>query len=337
MANDMTNDPVDSGTEPIPPAVDESSPSKAVNKFNDYLESPLETELGQAEGAVTVGCLAYEDSKSGSNIQVCRLEDALKVRAEYRGIQNCISTTLAAHSEGVSGNVAEYVVSETAIGGKLTTALEAIKAAKSQMAKVRGLVCKLEDAQKDSCNSEQCKAIDKGLPKSNGEKGLKRFNVEVSAIAEKTKELCVRTDGIFDVGVKYAGIQASINVACLTDAVALLKTDADNLVTDVADNGSALDDKITTHQEALDGEITGLGAALRGRQSGERFHATLTDLKAQLTEFSEEDCAVFDEANGKERIEEICTTAVTTFKTTSPCGDGQGGNNKFNTQDNPSC
>jgi uncharacterized protein YoxC len=337
MANEMNKDPDQSGTEPASPPVDESSPSKAVNKFNDYLESPLETDVKQATGAVTVGCLAYEDGKSGSNIRVCRLEDAHKVRAEYRGIQNCISSTLAAHAGGVKDSVVEYVVSETALSAKLTTALEAIKAAKKQMTKVRGIVCKLEDAQKDSCNSEQCKAIDKGLPMANGEKGLKRFNAEVSAIAEETKELCVRTDGIFDVGVKYAGIQASVNVACLTDAMTLLKKDADGLVTNVTENGTALDAKITTQQTALDGEIDGLGAALKGRLHGERYHAALLDLQIQLTDISGEDCSAFDEAAGKERIEEICTTAVTTFKTTSPCGDGQGGTNKFNTQDNPSC
>ncbi|MEO0734611.1 MAG: hypothetical protein AAFZ52_17375 [Bacteroidota bacterium] len=338
MANDMNQpDPEEPGTDPTPPTADETAPTKAVNKFNDYLNDPLKGQLDQAKGAVTVGCLAYEDGKSGTNIQVCRLEDAQKVRAEYRGIQNCVSTSLAAHAAGVSTAVASHVTTATALDTQLTTSLNAIKAAKNQLVVVRGLIGKLENALKDSCNADERNAINQHLPTVDGKGGLERFNFEVGEISTTTKDLCERVDSVFDVSVKYAGVQASVNVACLTDAVAKLKTDADALVTNVADNGTQLDAKVVTHQTALDGEITSLGGALFMRQHNERHHAALVDLEATLTTIVGQDCANFDEAGGLERIEAICTETVTTFKTSSPCPEEDNGTNKFNVQDQPSC
>ncbi|NJB86808.1 hypothetical protein GGR26_002585 [Lewinella marina] len=334
--NDTPQTPVDPGE--APPGGEEPTQTLCQKWFNDYLEKPLEIDLEVAEGAATVGCLGYDEGKIGTQLRVCRVEDARKIRGEYRGIKNCISTALAAHAAGVTANVTGYVDKQKVLETKLNKALEGIKAAKSGMAKVHALACKLETARKDSCNSEQCKAIDKGLPKVDGVGGLQRFNNKISAFQATISTLNGNADALFEMGIKYAGIQASTNVTSIKPMTDLLKQDADGLATDVTEQCAALDKKIAEQAEALAGEITGLSTALYLRQKTQLTHDFLSDLKADLTDIRDQDCGALDYAAAKDRLTVICETAVTTFNTTATCGEGEeSGGNKFNTQDAPSC
>ncbi len=337
MANEMNQGPQQTGDNGGQTPAGEDSPQTICQKwFNDYLESPLETDREVAQGAATVGCLGYDEGRVGTQLRVCRLEDARKVRAEYRGIKICISTALAAHAAGVTANVTGYVDKQKALEGKLKKALEAIKTAKSGMAKVHALACKLETARKDSCNSEQCKAIDKGLPKVDGVGGLERFKNGITGFRESISTLNGNADALFEMGIKYAGIQASTNVTSIKPMTDLLKASADSLATEVTEQSAALDKKIADHADALAGEITGLSTALYLRQNTQLTYDYLTELKTELEGIVGQGCADLDYASAKDRMTIICETAVTTFNTTATCSEERGGN-KFNTQDAPSC
>ncbi len=337
MANDMNDPqvPVDNGGEG--PGGEDSTQTLCQKWFNDYLENPLEADLERAAGAATVGSLGYDEGKIGTQLRVCRLEDVQKIRAEYRGIQTCISTTLAAHAAGVAVNVTGYVGKDKALEGKLNAALEAIKAIKTGMGKVHALACKLEAARKDSCNSEQCKAIDKGLPKVDQVGGLERFNKEITAIRERVTTVNGNADALFEMGIKYAGIQASTNVTSLKGMTDQLKTDADALAADVLAQAKALDTKLADQEVALATEITGLSTALYTRQTTKLAYDCLEELKTDLEEIVGQDCTQLDYEATNDRLRYLCETAVSTFDTTAGCGDQDGGGNKFNTQDAPSC
>lgn len=327
-------DPEDPGQE-MPD--NEETPLTLCQKwFNDYLEKPLEQDIKVAEGAAKVGCLGYDEGKISTQLRVCRLEDARKVRGEYLGIKNCISTTLSGHAAGVVANVTLYAEKEKALAEKLNKVLESVKAVKVGMAAVHGLSCKLETARKDSCNSEQCKAIDKGLPAVEGIGGLERFNSSIDEYRETISTLNGNADSLFEMSIKYAGIQASTNVATITPMAEKLKTDAEGLATDVTDQCTGLDKKIGEQGTALADEITGLSSALYTRHGTSMAHDFLTALKGELESVVDQQCADLDYATAKDELTQYCEAAITTFDTTSGC-DEEGGGNKFNIQDAPSC
>lgn len=343
MAKDINEDPKDpvgagedtSNTDPADP------PSLCTKKITDYQNEPLADDRESAAGAATVACLGYEENQSSVRLRLCRLEDARAVRGEYRAIRNCISTTMAAHAAGVSANVAVYEAKGGELTKNLDAALKALKAVKSQVALVNTLACKLETACNDSCTAEERKIIDKALGKDRFKRDANEIIKKVKGEKDEnglivTKGLSHHTDDLFDMGVKYAGIQASANVISLKPMAATLLETADGLATNVTEQMTSLDATLTTHQTELDAEVTGLSESLYERHTSDVSSASLEALNVELDEFADGKCEDLDYEASITTLIENCTAVVSTFDVAAGCPPG-GEDNKFNTQDATSC
>lgn len=336
---DQYEDPV----APNPPHGQGEDPiSKCRTWINNYLENPLEIDREKAAAEAKVACLGYEEGKISTQIRVCRLRDAQRVRTEYRDIQNCVSTTVAAHAGGVSANVTSYLDKEKELSTKLDAALAAIQAVKGQIGKVHSLCCKLETARTDSCNSEQIKEIKKKLPAdADDDAGLVRFNKETDAICDCAETANEKADDLVELGIKYSAIQATMNVTSLESLIKKLTDDATALATDVTDQAGVLDTKLTEHQTAVNAEIQELTTAIFGRKSTERASASLEMLHIELDiEIGNFNCEDLDKKNEEdntpmEQLEAYCDQVISTFEETAACGDEDDNGNKFNTQDAP--
>jgi len=276
--------------------------------------------------------MGYEESKVSTQIRVCRLQDAQKVRGEYQGIHNCVSTTLAAHADGIKGNVATYLEKNTALEDKLTTALESLKAVKSQMWKVREAACKLDAAREDSCNSEQIRALSDLGPNADGLSGNARFDADVTAIRDEVFNLYNSSDDLFEKGPKFAGVQAFMNIPSLESMAEKLKEDADALAGNVSGNAGELDQLIADCQTELGEEITALTGELFNKHNTELDSEFLDQLDVELENLASTDCAAMDHEADVELLESICLEVMGTFTQEIDCSNGEPGMNKFNSR-----
>ncbi|MEL6274513.1 MAG: hypothetical protein AAFU03_05285 [Bacteroidota bacterium] len=311
----------------------EEMPTKTQKLINNYIETTLSSDIDQAHSAEKIGCLGYEEGKTSTQIRVCRLQDAQKVRGEYQGIHNCVSTTLAAHADGIQANVAIYLEKNTALEAKLTAALEAIKAAKSQMWKVREAACKLDAAREDSCNSEQLKALGELGSNEAGQRGNVRFDADVTAIRDEVFKLYNMSDELFEQGALFAGVQAFMNIPSLESMVAKLHEDAHGLASNVGENAGELDGLIADCQTELATEITSLTGGLFTKNSTRLDSLFLEQLNDDLSDLATEDCTAMDNNREAdlEALNTICEEVMSTFSQEIDCGDGEPGMNKFNT------
>jgi len=343
MANDMTDDPempVDNEeTTPTEEAVDPQS--LCAKKFTDYLDAPLAADRESAAGAATVACLGYEEYQTKVRLRLCRLEDARAVSGEYRAIRNGISTTMAAHAGGVAVNAAVYEMINGDLTKSLDAVLKALKEVKTQMGKVNTLACKLERDCNDSCTVGERRLIDKtlgrGFFKRNANDLIKKVKGEKDDNGLITvKGVTHHADDLFDMGVKYAGIQASANVVSLKPMATRLEETAKGLATDVTYQITALDATLLAQQTELDAEVTTLSNGLYERHATTINATSLEALAAELTDIADHDCATLDYDDAVATLVANCQTVVTTFDATAACPPG-GEDNKFNTQDAPSC
>lgn len=351
MADEMMEEKT---PDPVPPT-DEGgtnanrTPTQKI--FDKYRNEDLTIAKQTAEGVVDVACLAYEQGKTSTQIQVCRIQDVQLVRNEYRSIQNVISSSLGAYSTAVNTKLEEYLKKEKSLTEKLTASLTALKEVKSKLGEVNQLACKLEKACTDSCNSNQLKELNRldqievtivegGKEKKKKVKGTERFKFELKGIASEVQNCYDHADNIFEYGIKYAGIQASMNVESLKEAIARLTKDAEGLVTNVADSSNSLDEKLLKQQETLHTEIGDLTESLADSRSGSAAQKALLKLDVDLGKIADEaDCENAELTDQWEDcLIKLCEGALSTFKRSSSCptaDDSGTTTNIFNPLDAP--
>lgn len=343
MANDMTDEPIGAGDDTTNTDTDNSTDATSLctKKITDYLKKPLADDRKSANGAATVACLGYEENTVSVRLHVCRLEDARLVSDEYSALRNYISTTLAAHATGMATNVEGYVTRESELSDKLNTTLEALKGVKSHMAKVNSLACKLETACNDSCTAEERKIMDSALGKNVFKRSANELVKQVKGEKDQEGLITVKgtthhADDLFDMGVKYAGIQASTNVSSLTSLIDSLKESTGKIATNVNEQADSLGQGIMDLQKALDEEVAKLSTSLYDRRLSAQVATGLDELEEELTSISTVDCEALDYAASITELEANCLAVVSTFDKTADCPPNDG-ESKFYSQDVPSC
>lgn len=300
--------------------------TSTVKWIETYQADPLEDDIKSAESDETVKCLAYSEQQKVNTLKVCRLQNAHKVHSEYHGIKNCVSLVLTSHTGRLTENVAAYLAKNEELKANLATCLENLKAAKSQMSLVRSLACKLDIARNDSCHSEQLNAMS-ALPKKNGKKGIQRFNAEVDAIVAEATALNGKSNDLFEAGVKFAGIQAFINIPSLESQIQKLNEDATSFAGDVQENLDATAEKIAACQEKYEAGVTSITTALYDRYHAQLTSSYLNNLDTSLDNLAGYECTddTFNEFRSK--LEEICENVEETFSQIVNCKEG--GESKF--------
>lgn len=343
MANDMKQEPDGpDGTgnqTPPPPA---STLSRCAKKYADYIKDPLAGDVEVAAGAQEVACLGYEENRNNVRLRICRQQDALEVHGEYLALRNAVSSTLAAHAAGVAANTESYEKKNGELDKKLDVALKAIKKVKDQMAKVNSLACKLERMSNDPCTIEERNIIDTAKTetdyfKREANEIVKKIKGETDDTGQTTTMGATeRADDLFDMVVKYSGIQASTNVLSIKPMAKVLVETADGLVTDVVEQITTLEESIAGHQAKLDEGVAALSTSQYERYTAEASGAALEALGSKLDELVISDCGTLNYAGEIEKFKGYCIDVIGSFGTSSACSDDDG-SAKFSTQDAPSC
>lgn len=294
--------------------------SQADQWIDDYQSDPLADDISNAVSNEKVSCLSYWEQKEVNDTKVCRLQNVHQVNQEYLGIKNCVSSVLKTHSERLDTRVADLMTKNTEMQTNMNTALENLKAVKSQLIKVSELACKLDIATKDGCHSEQLKAMSK-LPVKNGKKGTERFKAEVKAIMEEAKDLCINGNSVFEAGVKFAGIQAFINIPSMEALAAQLKTDAAELDANVDANMTELSSKITDCQAEYQEGITTIAGNIFDYYKAQLESNALENLNNELTNLDEFECTDEKMEILRSELESICEAVEGTFEQTVNCNE----------------
>ncbi len=319
-------------SEQLPP--NGNSNSKTAKWIGDCIK-PLENEIQAAGSLQQISCLAFEEQKMAGNLRICRIVDARKVLQEYEAIHGCVSLGLSAHITSIQSNTTDYLTHNEELGTNLTTCLEAVNAVKEQMKKVWEKACALDAARKDSCYSDALSALGE-LPAESegGPAGLERFNAAVDDIRDTVNALNDRTDDVFEKGIKYAGVQAFMNVAGLEQLVQDLAADIQAFHDDVIENQGDLAAALTQRWEEYSEGVATATEKWSGKRSSTLDYDMLDALKqylesskSELDELTELACNK-DLDQLKTALEGICSTVQDTFMAGVNCSPGPNGGSK---------
>ncbi|MEL6971951.1 MAG: hypothetical protein AAFZ63_10540 [Bacteroidota bacterium] len=288
----------DNGT-PAP----EFSADQTNDKLVDYSKS-LADYVKSASSLATVKCTEYDSKKVISGYKHCAYQEASNAYNEYTNISLCISTQLTQDIAQIKANLTVYNDQSTLVGEKIVAGQDQVRAMKKLVTEVNELAGKLNEALKDSCNSQQKRSLVNGITAVNDDLA---FMDAITEIIECAESACEKADTAFETGVKVAGINAFKNVESLVEPGTNLETNTNLFNTDVTGN-------ITFATEQMATSMAELTTAQQEETmtEAEKYKALLLKAAIVETEAYAKNVEAID-VSGLTSIEDICEKVKKTF------------------------
>jgi hypothetical protein len=276
--------------------------------FRDYAEGLHKTDIPDGHTQMQNSIFNNESKRKTRANKRCFLEKADQTIHFYRRINNTISVFAKQDAEEIRDNVSAYMTQNQEIDKKLGEALKALKTAKEKIGIVKDKAYKLDEARKNSANSDPAKALDKAYG-SKGDFG--KVIEELKNNAENTFNIA---DDALEVAVKVSGIRAGANIDALKDPSVKLAEEVGKIQTDVSGNIA----NAQTHQTSLQAEYE---QALRdlSKSKYDKYDKTLTyeailDTTSQVHEL---DCKGWNHTQIKARLKELADKVESNFSDNS--------------------
>ncbi|MCB0628405.1 MAG: hypothetical protein R2824_18805 [Saprospiraceae bacterium] len=306
---DETNNNNNENVEEEEVVVNEStfSPDQTNDSFDNYREG-LSGPIKNAASDGKVACTEYNSKKVISGYKRCAYQRAGKAYIEYSNISVCISTMLAEDVRQIKSNIDVYIAQSGTLKENLSGALEQISGIKKKLGELNDAACKLKDALKDSCNSEQKKALIKGLPQTSTQE---KFNDAVSKIIAQAEAACDMADSTFESSVKVAGINAFSNVGSLLEYGKTMEASATVFDKDIQANiNSAKELQAATYAAFLE------ALQLESTDEYKKYKALLIEEALEVTQEFATDPDKIEIPVDLNTLEKICEKVEGTFTNT---------------------
>lgn len=250
MAEDIYGTGSESAEEP-PKSKNETISTKTQDFFDKYKEE-LDKKMKKCDSDLSVKNTEKETACSNYEFALTYLNQAKDAVSEYEKISNCTTTIMNQDVTEIDNKISNTIALSGQVKTDLDAAIEAVRDAKSKIAVVDSLACKLTDALGQSCNSEEMKVLKK----------IQGFEETVRKLIQKANQANNAVDDAHEVAIKVSATQAFTNVESLKDFGTNLKTKGAAFHANVLEN---LTFNHTKYEEAT----TGLNDSLVGTSTAE--------------------------------------------------------------------
>jgi hypothetical protein len=213
---------------------DETRKSMTEESFRKYRKA-LKPEIDAAKTQMHIAHKGYEDAVRSRQFKRCIFKKSEAALAEYEGLLNGVVTMAQQDATEINNTVNGYVSQVDTIKTAFDAVLASLRDCKKSLGDVESTAYALAEVVENSDQSEEKKWLK--LHIDGFEKYVKDVAGDPKAnsqgLADKTNDLA---DGAFEVAVKVAGINASINVRSLTTLSTQLLNDLTALKADLDTN-----------------------------------------------------------------------------------------------------